>query len=418
MRETSPQSTPRIATNRARSKNTRMRRFFFALWILTPLAHIVFGVATDHILRLLGAPYATPFAVLLSLLLSALLPFRARLLADDKPISALRRWCERLYFAHFCGTFVSTALYLVATALLFLVHLLAPHNIPFSVSMLLFPSVAVGLAAGIYGVFFRAAKPRLTRIRVPIKNLAPELDGYTIAQLSDLHVGALLSMRRARRWIRMTNAEGPHVIALTGDYVTSGTRFHQQIADILGPLRARDGVFAVLGNHDYFDADDLVSRLRNAAIVVLRNERKTLQVAAVSLSSAPATLEIAGIDDAWTRNADVEKTFRNFAPSHPLITLCHDPALFPDIVRSTSLAGPPASNTLVLSGHTHWGQVGLPFVAKHFNFARRVFRFSAGLYREGEATLYVSAGLGTTGPPIRFGSAPEIAIFTLCAASE
>src|SRR4029079_12076061 len=116
-------------------------------------------------------------------------------------------------------------------------------------------------------------------------------------------------------------------------------------------------------------------------------------------------LEIAGVDDTWTRRADVTEAMRGFDDARPLIALSHDPALFPDFARRGA--------ALVLSGHTHWGQVGVPFAAQRYNLARRVFRFSAGLYRERGATLYVNPGLGTTGPPIRLGSAPEITVFTL-----
>ena len=92
----------------------------------------------------------------------------------------------------------------------------------------------------------------------------------------------------------------------------------------------------------------------------------------------------------------------------PLIALTHDPSLFPDFARRGA--------ALVLAGHTHWGQIGVPFAAERYNFARRIFRFSAGLYRDGDSVLYVNPGLGTTGPPVRLGSPPEITLLILYAA--
>jgi uncharacterized protein len=251
----------------------------------------------------------------------------------------------------------------------------------------------------VYGVWFRARWPRVRRLEIPVHGMDPALDGYTIAQLSDLHIGSLFSKRAAARWIRTANAERPDLVALTGDYVTNGVAFHEDIADTLGALRAADAVVAVLGNHDYFGhGEPLASLLVDRGIVLLRNQRHTVR-------RGEASLEIAGVDDTWTRRADVDRTMRGFGGARPLIALSHDPALFPDFARHGA--------ALVLAGHTHWGQVGVPFAAQRYNLARRVFRFSAGLYREGGSALYVNPGLGTSGPPVRFGSSPEITVFTL-----
>jgi predicted MPP superfamily phosphohydrolase len=92
-------------------------------------------------------------------------------------------------------------------------------------------------------------------------------------------------------------------------------------------------------------------------------------------------------------------------PALPVIALAHDPALFPKLAR--------AGASLVLSGHTHWGQIAAPFMATRINLSRLSFRYHSGMYREGGSTLYINPGLGTTGPPIRLGSPPEITILRL-----
>ena len=192
------------------------------------------------------------------------------------------------------------------------------------------------------------------------------------------------------------------LVALTGDYVTHGDAFHEDIAAVLAALRGRDGALAVMGNHDYFgDGEALVGLLRARGVTVLRNESRVL-------TRGADALVIAGIDDTWTRRADVALALEGRGGVGPLLALAHDPRLFP------ALAARGAA--LVLSGHTHWGQLALPFLATRVNLSRLSYRYHAGLYREGGSVLYVSPGLGTTGPPMRLGAPPEITVIRLRAA--
>lgn len=382
-----------------------MRRFFTGLWLFTTLIHLVFLAAASELLDRLGAPYPGWIALVIAIALVWLLRFRLHLLAHDRPIGSLRRALELAYFTHWCAAVAGSLFYLAGGALVLLATLAARWSgepSPVRHGSLFLASYGCGLLLATYSVWIRASSTRVRRVQVPVRGLDPAFDGYTIAQLSDLHIGSLLSRRRALRWVATANREAADLVALTGDYVTSGVLFHAEIADLLGRLRARDAVIAVLGNHDYFGhGEPLISLLPERGIVLLRNARHTI-------SRGAASLEIAGVDDTWTRKADVELAMLGFDRSRPLIALTHDPALFPDFVRHGA--------ALVLAGHTHWGQVGVPFASARWNLARRVFRFSAGLYREGDSTLYVNPGLGTSGPPVRFGSAPEITIFVLRAA--
>ena len=199
------------------------------------------------------------------------------------------------------------------------------------------------------------------------------------------------------------NRLGVDLVALTGDYVTSGVAFHADIAAVLTDFAAKDGTFAVMGNHDYFgNGEPLVTLLRDGGVKVLRNEHVTLE-------RGTDRMHVAGVDDTWTRRADVARTVESCSSGTPIVALAHDPKLFPELARRGA--------SLVLSGHTHWGQIAVPFAAARLNLSRASrYRYHAGLYSEDGSTLYVNPGLGTTGPPIRFGAPPEITIFRLRAA--
>ncbi|MEZ4302657.1 MAG: metallophosphoesterase [Polyangiaceae bacterium] len=385
-----------------------MRRFFLRLWAFTAIVHVLVFAALREALVRGGARWPTMGALAVTGVLLALFKQRVELVRDDRPISGARRVGELLYYMHWCGAVAAGLLFVLGGALWAIAEGVAAIAraagasgavIPLTAGGLALGCWIAGLAMGAYGVGVRARRPRVARVEVAVRGLAEGLDGYTIAQLSDLHVGSFVSRRRADRWVRAANAEAPDLVALTGDYVTSGVAFHEMIADVLAGLRARDGVIAVLGNHDYFGGGEpLASLVKERGVVLLRNARHTVQ-------RGEASLEVAGVDDTWTRRADVEATMRGWEGGRTLIALAHDPALFPDLARHGA--------ALVLSGHTHWGQIGVPFASARYNIARRVFRFSAGLYRDGDAALYVSPGLGTTGPPVRFGSAPEITVLVL-----
>jgi uncharacterized protein len=168
---------------------------------------------------------------------------------------------------------------------------------------------------------------------------------------------------------------------------------------VVAAMRGRDGAVAVMGNHDYFgDGESLVALLRAHGVAVLRNEHRVL-------CRAGDALTLAGVDDTWSRRANVARALAGHDSMRPLIALAHDPQMFPELARRGA--------ALVLAGHTHWGQIALPFLATRYNLSRLSYRYHAGLYRDGAAALYVSPGLGTSGPPIRLGAPPEITVLRL-----
>jgi predicted MPP superfamily phosphohydrolase len=131
---------------------------------------------------------------------------------------------------------------------------------------------------------------------------------------------------------------------------------------------------------------------------VLRNE-------GITLRRGTSQLFLAGVDDTWTKRASVSRALSGCPKGTRSVLLAHDPDLFAEAATHGA--------SLVLSGHTHGGQIALPFFARYVSLARIAHRQYLGIYRQGDATLYVHPGLGTTGPPIRLGAAPEVAVLTL-----
>jgi uncharacterized protein len=369
-----------------------MRRFWTAIYAITAASHVPFAAGLAFALSRLGAPLPGWIAVAVAALLVLALRGRLSRLRADRPVSRARvALVEEPYFAHWCATLASVPVFVVAALAA------AVSGAPVGAAGLV--AYLTALAVSLYGMHVRRRWVRVRAIDVPVAGLPAAFEGYRIAQLSDLHIGGLWPRARAARWVGMVNREGADLVALTGDYVTNGIAFHEDISAVLSAMRGRDGVVAVMGNHDYFgDGDALAALLRARGVEVLCNERRTI-------SRGGATLTLAGIDDTWSGRADVARALGDRDPAAPLVVLAHDPSLFPALARRGA--------ALVLSGHTHWGQIAVPFLATRLNLSRLSHRYHAGLYREDDAVLYVSPGLGTTGPPMRLGAPPEITVLTL-----
>lgn len=244
--------------------------------------------------------------------------------------------------------------------------------------------------------------PRLVRRTVPVPGLPATFDGYRILHLTDVHCGPWTPPARVRDWVSRINALEPDLVAVTGDLITHGTEYVDAVASALGGLRARDGVFASMGNHDYFtDGEAFAHRLDRAGLAVLRNRGR-------SIARGDDRVYVAGVDDTWTRRDSVPDALAARPAGAPTVLLAHDPALF--------LEAAAHGVELVLSGHTHGGQIAMPGLSRKLNLARLMSPFTVGVYRYGRSTLYVNRGAGTTGPPIRLGAPAEIAMLTLRAA--
>ncbi len=225
----------------------------------------------------------------------------------------------------------------------------------------------------------------------------------TIAVAADLHVGAPhAGLAMLRRVVAGINAAQPDLILLPGDFI-----HHDKFSDMIDPetiaaelaqLKAPLGVFATLGNHDWWFGDERVRlALEKRGIKVLEN-------AAVSLSTAAGPLWLAGIGDDMTGNADPARAFAQVPAAARLIVMMHDPANAPDLPRQTAVA---------FAGHTHGGQVRLPFFGALITPGRSPLRHALGWIPDVPAPTYVTAGVGTSILPVRFNCPPEFVVLHL-----
>lgn len=248
------------------------------------------------------------------------------------------------------------------------------------------------VGAADHGFVYERHRLSVTRETLHVNGLSPALAGLRVGLLTDLHRSDTVSERLASSAVDALMAEAPDLIVLGGDYVTWGDRrFVGSAADILGRLSAPHGIFAVLGNHD--DDRDMPAALDAHGIEVLRDARTRL-----TLKGEP--LDLAGVRY-WTRRAgDIARIIRG--SSSNLILLAHNPAR----LEEASQLGIP----LMLSGHTHGGQIVLPGLGA---VAARKFPIIAGTGKKERTSAFVSRGVGTVYIPIRLNCPPEVAVLTL-----
>jgi predicted MPP superfamily phosphohydrolase len=392
---TAPEEEAPPVQRRAR----RVSRFLRILLTITLVMHVPVGLGAAELARRAGV--GVPWLVGLVWAAAGALMFvgRARAgMAEHRRHELWVRFVDIPYFIHWCAAVFTLVPVVVETVALPLVDLARGVPVRLPVSAYMWTYLA-GLVVCAYGVLVRRRWFRVREREVTIPGLDPKLDGLRIAQLSDLHVGTLTPKGWALRWARAANARAPHVAVVTGDLVTSGTRFHEDIAEAVGALRAELGVYVSMGNHDYFgEGEPLVSLLRARGVSVLRNEGRVLE-------RDGARFWLAAIDDVWTRRDDVAAAMRGRPEGVSTVMLAHDPVRFD--------AAADAGADLVLSGHTHGGQIAVPFLYRRLSLASIAHKYNVGIYKRGRSTLHVHPGLGTTGPPMRLGVAPEVTILVL-----
>lgn len=241
--------------------------------------------------------------------------------------------------------------------------------------------------------------PEITATDIWLERLAPVYSGLRLVHLTDIHHSLFTPLERVERAVHLANRLRPDIVALTGDYVTMSPDYIWPVAEALGRLKARFGVFAVLGNHDFqVDADEVTRALRAHQVRVLRNSRYPVRRDA-------ATLWMAGVDDIWYGADDLSAALDSIPPGEPKVLLCHNPTG----VRRAAAHGVD----LVLSGHTHGGQVRLPLVGSVYGRSKFGERFIEGWNRFRGTQIYVSRGIGKVLVPVRVGCPPEIACLRL-----
>ncbi len=263
----------------------------------------------------------------------------------------------------------------------------------------LYQMVGAGVSVSAFGLagvgIKKAFEPVAVKlVRVALPRLARPLSGYTLVQLTDVHIGPTLGRAFLEEVVEKTNTLSPDAIAITGDLVDGSV---EQLAELVAPLarlRARDGVYFVTGNHEYYSgAEEWIVYLQSLGLRVLRNQRVSLQ--------GENGFDLGGVDD-WNapffaegHGMDMQKVIQGRDSSRPLILLAHQP-------RAVFQAA-QAGVDLQLSGHTHGGQL-VPFdklVALQQPYVK-------GLHQHGPTQVYVSCGTGYWGPPMRLGTTSEI----------
>ena len=243
---------------------------------------------------------------------------------------------------------------------------------------------------------------RVTRLEIPLRGLPPDLDGFSIVQVSDIHYGMLTGNQELSRILGRVNDLQPDMVAITGDLVDESVSHMEEMRVPLSRIKSRHGVFAVTGNHEYYAGVDRAAAIMKAAnIRVLRNEVQVL----------PGGLQILGIDDPsgskrMGRPApDFQRLVSGIDPQKPCILLYHQPIRF-ETTASMGIG-------LQLSGHTHGGQL-FPVIY----ISERIYPRTPGLHKIGDSYLYVSWGVGTWGPPMRFIAPPELVYIRLRSQSK
>lgn len=265
--------------------------------------------------------------------------------------------------------------------------------------------VAIGyLALGVWAFYLEPSSLTVKRITLKIPNWQPEHRRLKIAVLTDLHVGSpYIDSAKVKMVVERTNAEQPDLVLILGDYLTHHTLGGtfvppEPIAAILRGLRAPLGVVSVLGNHDWwFDGKRVTMALEQAGIVVLSNQAYRIQ-----FNGKP--FWIAGIADPMTRPFDIPGTLRQVNDNDPVLLICHNPDIFPEV---------PSRVSLTIVGHTHGGQVNLPLLGRLIVPSLYGQKYAIGHVVEGGRNLFISPGIGTSILPIRFRVPPEIDILTL-----
>ena len=237
-------------------------------------------------------------------------------------------------------------------------------------------------------------------VTIRIRDLPPVFDGYRIAFLTDLHISPLVPVWWLERAVTAALAEKADAITLGGDFVDDDPHYLNLVSEILRPLKAPDGVYGVLGNHDhYVDAAGVREQLGLAGVRELFN-------APVLVRRGDAQLALSGVGDLERDVVDFSAATAGVPGDVPRIVLSHDPDVFAYWPESVRL-------DLMLSGHTHGGQAYLPLIGPPFVPSQFGNRYLRGLIREGERQLYVSRGVGVSGVPFRWRCRPELTSLVL-----
>lgn len=242
----------------------------------------------------------------------------------------------------------------------------------------------------------------VTHIDVTLPKLDRAFNGYRIVQISDLHAGNGIDRFQLEKVVDAVNAERPDLVVITGDHITRIPRQHLELLDTLAKLRPRDLTISVLGNHDVQnDPAPVRQAIKQAGITLLENNIHTI-------NRNGATLNIAGVGDIFFKQDRLDLVLAQLPATGTAIMLAHEPD-FADKAAATGRFG------LQLSGHSHGGQIRLPF---HGGYVPSLAeKYPLGRYQVGEMIQYTNRGIGLAKISARFNCRPEISVFDLASSS-
>ena len=255
------------------------------------------------------------------------------------------------------------------------------------------------LLVGAYPTFIERNLVSVNRYQIPVSGLPPSFHGYTIAHLTDLHLGFLVSENFVENVVNKTNQLKPDLIVCTGDYVhdRNTTKTIDRVWPMLSQLQAKDGVYSVLGNHDHW-AD------ANRSQYWLERTGQNLRHQSKAIYRGKERIVLGGAGDYWEDELGIDTAFASSDEHDCRILLAHNPDSA-DCIFQTPLS-------LVLSGHTHGGQVVVPFYGPPVLPVQNK-KYTSGLVQTEKTPVFISRGLGWALYPVRFNCPPEIALLEL-----
>ena len=269
---------------------------------------------------------------------------------------------------------------------------------------------AAGLGAGAWSFFGEARWFEITRRQIGIKGLSPGLNGLRIVQLSDIHHGPWMSLTWVRQIIAAANGLAPDVVALTGDYIYNGVDYVAPMARELARLRARIGVVGVMGNHDWWGGGDFMkTAFAREGVPLIDNGRRFVTPNRRLVQHATEGLCLAGVGDLWEDKCLYDKALGGVPGGMPRILLSHNP----DVAEESQFLQSGHRVDLMLSGHTHGGQVSLPGIGAPVTNSAYGQKYAKGLVAGPVCPVFITRGLGMTVMPIRVGVRPEISVIEL-----
>ncbi|HTO99028.1 MAG TPA: metallophosphoesterase [Myxococcales bacterium] len=371
----------------------RRARFYILVLGLTLLPQVV--AASDLVRWLADQDQIALGLTVPGVLLALNLPMLAEILRRKKK-ARLPRFLAAALQTPWTMFWLGSFFYALLRAGWTVAHL-GPSPMPVPVALAPF-----GLAA--YGALFGARALRREKVTVPVAGLPEGWNGIRIVQLSDLHAGRHVTRERLRGIARRAARLKADLVVVTGDIVHNSPEFARQAAEAIASIPSRLGIFACLGNHDFWAGPDAVEEeLTRAGVQVLRNR-------GVLLESRGEGLWLCGVDDPWGGRFDLGAALRGRPEGTATVLLSHQP--------NTWRRAQDLGVELQLSGHTHGGQLALLWLHRSLSLARLITPFVAGLYRAGRSYLYVNRGAGSVMPMVRIGARPEVTELTLVPADE